>query len=154
MGLPYSVEAEQSVIGGILLDPSGYQRVRGSIVEPDFFRSDNRLIYQTIVELESEANPYDVVTVAERLERNGKLEQVGGLSYIAALAENTVSAVNITAYAEVVKKRSLLRQLSTICKATQETIKNPQGKSADEILSETQTALDELNQDLGSEYYN
>ena len=110
---PHSVEAEQSVLGGLLLDNTAWDRVADFMSESDLYRPDHQIIYQHITRLIGANNPADAITVAESLEGTKQLEQVGGLSYLGALAQNTPSAANIRRYAEIVRERSILRKLAS-----------------------------------------
>ena len=105
---PHSVEAEQGVIGGLMLDNSTWDLIADVLSADDFFRRDHRLIYQAIEQLASRSSPIDVVTVLESLEEP---DEVGGLSYLAELAKNTPSVANISTYAAIVRERSHLRRL-------------------------------------------
>ena len=107
---PHSVEAEQSVLGGLLLENTAWDRIADQITELDFYRHDHRLIYRHISRLIEQSRPADVVTVSESLEKANELNQVGGLAYLAALAQNTPSAANIRRYAEIVRERSIMRR--------------------------------------------
>ena len=108
---PHSVEAEQSVLGGLLLSAEGWDFVAEQVVANDFYRPGHRLIYRQIAKLAEAAEPVDVITVADSLEAADELEAAGGLPYLAELAQNTPSASNIQAYARVVHERAVLRQL-------------------------------------------
>lgn len=114
---PYNIEAEQSVLGGIMLDASGWDRIVDVVSEGDFYRTDHRLIFRALAMSIAEHKPVDVVTLSETLEHFGQDGETGGLSYLGMLANNTPSAANIKHYAEIVKERSMLRQL--IALATQ-----------------------------------
>ncbi len=111
---PHSVEAEQSVLGGLLLDNSAWDRVGGVLADRDFYRYEHRLIYAGIGALINAGKPADVITVAEQLQRKDKAEECGGLVYLNALAQSVPSASNIGAYARIVHERALLRALATI----------------------------------------
>jgi replicative DNA helicase len=108
---PHSIEAEQAVIGGLLLDASAWDNVADVVKQEDFYRPDHQLIFEAIGTLAANGKPCDVVTVSEQLERNAKLEEAGGLAYLGTVARDTPSAANVRAYAEIVRERSLLRQL-------------------------------------------
>ena len=108
---PHSIEAEQAVIGGLLLDNQAWDRIADRVTEADFYRHDHRLIFRAIADLAERHQPFDVVTLSERLEAEGKLQDAGGLSYLGTLAKDTPSAANITAYADIVREKSILRQL-------------------------------------------
>ncbi len=108
---PHSIEAEQSVLGGLMLDNEAWLQVVEHVTEDDFYRHDHQIIFRAIAELARENRPCDVVTLAEWLEQNELLSECGGLPYIATLADNTPTAANIGAYAEIVRERSILRSL-------------------------------------------
>src|SRR5581483_2295742 len=108
---PQSIDAEQSVLGGLLLDNQRWDSIADKIGIEDFYRREHRLIFKAISALAHENKPADVVTVSEWLEQSGELEPAGGLAYLGSLANNTPSAANIAAYAEIVRERSILRQL-------------------------------------------
>jgi len=109
---PHSLEAEQSVLGGLLLSAEGWDAVAEAVTEGDFYRPGHRLIFRQIRRLAEVPEPVDVITVADKLEARGELDAAGGLSYLAELAQNTPSASNIRAYAQVVRERSALRRLT------------------------------------------
>lgn len=108
---PHSLEAEQSVIGGLMLDNKAWERVGDKLVADDFYRRDHRLIFDAIGELAERNQPCDAVTVSEFLDRKGQIEEAGGLAYLGQLAMDTPSAANTVAYAEIVRERSMLREL-------------------------------------------
>jgi replicative DNA helicase len=108
---PQSLEAEQSVIGGLMLAPEALDRVGDFLTEDDFYRRDHRLIYRAIRELSERGRPFDAVTLGEWFDASGLTEQVGGMAYLAELASTTPSAANIQAYAEIVREKAVLRQL-------------------------------------------
>ncbi|MEJ2760609.1 MAG: replicative DNA helicase [Gammaproteobacteria bacterium] len=131
---PHSIEAEQAVLGGVFLDPETWMKVAERLRAEDFYRRDHQLIFNAIAALDTEGKPHDIVTVAEYLESHRQLDDVGGLAFLADLAENTPSASNITAYADIVRKRSILRQLIHATTEISETVFNPLGRNSDEIL--------------------
>ena len=108
---PHSIEAEQAVIGGLLLVPESWDRVADRIREEDFYRRDHRIIFRAISELSAKGMPCDAVTLGEWFESQSLTEQVGGLAYVIELANSTPSAANIVAYADIVREKSILRQL-------------------------------------------
>jgi len=110
---PHSVEAEQAVIGGLLLDNRAWENIADKLVDEDFYRFDHRLLFSAIRELESRNEPFDAVTLSQCLEKNDQLDQAGGLLYLGRLAKDTPSAANIVAYANIVREKSVLRQLIT-----------------------------------------
>jgi replicative DNA helicase len=108
---PHSVEAEQAVLGGLLLDSSAWDSVADVICEADFYRPDHKLIFEAVGAVAAQGRPCDVVTVSEQLTRSSKLDDAGGLAYLGTLARDTPTAANVRAYAGIVRERSLLRQL-------------------------------------------
>jgi len=140
----YSLESEQAVIGSIFLDANAWHKVSEKITADDFFEQRHQLIFKTVSDLVSDDQPYDIVTVAEHLEKRGELDRAGGMKYLASLIENTPSAHNVSAYTGIVKSRKKLRELSEACNATLELINNPQGKKADQILAEIKTTIDNI----------
>ena len=109
---PHSVEAEQAVLGGLLLDTAAWDQVGDSVRADDFYRPDHRLIFEAIAELVGAVQgPATWSPCREQLERNGKLQDAGGLAYLGTLARDTPTAANVRAYAQIVRERSLLRQL-------------------------------------------
>jgi len=108
---PHSLEAEQSVLGGLMLSKNAWDQVADKITAEDFYREDHRLIYHAISDLHDNSRPCDAVTVSEWFESHGKTDQVDGGSYISQLANNTPSAANVAAYADIVREKSILRSL-------------------------------------------
>ncbi len=143
---PHSVEAEQSVLGGLLLENHAWERVADLINEQDFYRADHRAIWRQIVRLIDENKPADVVTVAESLESHNQLDNVGGLAYLAALAQNTPSAANIRRYAEIVRERAVLRKLAEVGGEIADSAYNTGGRSAGQILDEAEAKVFEIKE--------
>lgn len=108
---PHSAEAEQAVLGGLMLDGSSWDRISGRVQEEDFYRPDHRLIFRAISSLADADSPCDVLTVSEWLEGRGEVEAAGGLAYLGELAEHTPSAANVAAYADIVRERALRREM-------------------------------------------
>src|SRR5690348_594861 len=108
---PHSVEAEQAVIGGLLLDTAAWDQVGDSVGADDFYRTDHKLIFGAISELVAESKPVDVVTVSEQLDRRGKLQDAGGLGFLSTLVRDTPTAANVRTYAQIVREKALLRSL-------------------------------------------
>ena len=138
---PHSIEAEQSVLGGLLLDNAAWDRIADFVSQEDFYRFDHRLIFQHIVKLINNSRPADVITVYEALSSSGKAEEVGGLSYLNALAQNTPSAANIRRYAEIVRDRGVLRKLITVADEISGDAFNPQGKEVKQMLDEAESKI-------------
>lgn len=138
---PHSIEAEQSVLGGLLLDNAGWDRIADFTHAEDFYRYDHRLIFQHLIKLINAARPADVITVFESLNSVGKAEEVGGLTYLNALAQNTPSAANIRRYAEIVRDRGILRKLITVSDEISSQAFSPQGKEVKEMLDEAESKI-------------
>ena len=127
---PHSREAEQAVIGGLLLDNGSWDKVVERIAEQDFYRKDHQLIFGAIVALVNEGQPFDVVTLSEWLASRNELGEAGGLAYLGDLAANTPSAANIAAYADIVRERSVLRDMIRTGTEIAGTAFNPEGRKA------------------------
>ncbi|HET6633272.1 MAG TPA: replicative DNA helicase [Rhodanobacteraceae bacterium] len=135
---PNSIEAEQAVLGGLMLAPEAWDKVADRIGEQDFYRRENRLIFRAIAELAQQGKPCDAVTLGEWFEANGLADEVGGAAALAALASSTPSAANIVAYADIVRDKAVLRQLID---AGTEIVGNgfrPEGRATQEILEDAE----------------
>ncbi|MET0282392.1 MAG: replicative DNA helicase [Steroidobacteraceae bacterium] len=132
---PHSVEAEQAVIGGLLLDTQAWDQVGDSITASDFYRPDHRMMFEAISDLVAESKPLDVITVSERLESRGKLADVGGLAYLSTLVRDTPTAANARAYAQIVREKALLRALISAGHAISSSVFNDEGMSARDLVS-------------------
>src|SRR5512139_3271457 len=146
---PHSVEAEQSVLGGLLLSNQAWDRIGDTLAEGDFYRADHRILWRTIVRLIEDNKPADVLTVAESLKLNGELDSVGGLAYLQNLSNATPSAANIRRYAEIVRERAIMRQLAEVGTAIAESAYTPQGKEAKQLLDEAETKILEIGESGG-----
>ncbi|MDA8362717.1 MAG: replicative DNA helicase [Gammaproteobacteria bacterium] len=131
---PQSLEAEQSVLGGLMLDNHRWEQIADRVASDDFYRKEHRLIFRAVATLCDASSPADVVTVSEWLEKNGELEAAGGLSYLGQLANNTPSAANIVAYADIVRERAILRSLIRAANTIGDSAFNPEGRNAAELL--------------------
>ncbi|HSX71327.1 replicative DNA helicase [Pseudomonas subflava] len=138
---PHSIEAEQAVLGGLMLDNNAWERVSDAVSDGDFYRHDHRLIFRAIFTLAERNSPFDVVTLSEQLDKEGHLSQVGGLGYLGELAKNTPSVANIKAYAQIIRERATLRQLIGISNDIADMAYAPQGKSAVEVLDEAERQI-------------
>ena len=138
---PHSIEAEQSLLGGLLIDNSALDQVGDTISSKDFYRQDHRLIFIHINDLINSSNPADVVTVAESLEKNSELASIGGISYLGSLAENMPSVANIRGYAKIIRDNSILRNLITVGSEIVEGAFLPKGKDAQQLLDEMEAKL-------------
>jgi replicative DNA helicase len=135
---PHSNEAEQSVLGGLLLDNLAWDRAADLLTEGDFYRHEHRLIFGAIAVLVASNKPADVITVHEQLQNHGKAEDAGGLAYLNALAQSVPSAANLRRYAEIVRERAILRKLISASDEIATQAFNPQGRSVPTILDEAE----------------
>lgn len=131
---PHSVEAEQSVLGGLMLDNRSWEKIADLLVKHDFYRHEHQLIFNAIADLLENSQPVDVITLAERLDKHNELDTAGELAYLGMLANNTPSAANIVAYASIVRERSVLRQLIAVATSISNVAFNPEGRSSEEML--------------------
>ena len=138
---PHSIEAESSVLGGLLLDNAAWDRVADLLTDADFYRYEHRLVFGAIGALVNATKPADVITVFEHLQSQGKAEEVGGLSYLNSLAQYVPSAGNIRRYAEIVRERSILRKLVSASDEIATNAFNPQGRPVAEIVDEAEQKI-------------
>lgn len=131
---PHSTEAEQSLLGGLMLDQRAWDQVADVISADDFYRHDHRLIFETIGTLAERDQPADAVTVSEQLEREGELAAAGGLDYLAQLVQETPSAANIRAYGQIVRQRAMLRDLIQIGGDIASSAHESEGRSVEELV--------------------
>jgi replicative DNA helicase len=141
---PYSIEAEQAVLGGLLIDNAAWDQVADRVVEEDFYRADHRLLFRAIHELTERRSPCDAVTLAEWLNSNHLLEDAGGIAYLGMLAKETPSAANITAYADIVRERSILRQLIRVGTEIAHSGYQPDGRESTELLDAAEQRVFEI----------
>jgi replicative DNA helicase len=135
---PHSIEGEQAVLGGLLLSPRAFDQVADVITESDFYREDHRLIYRAINELSNTGKPCDAVTVTAWFESRGAVDQVDGGTYISQLASNTPSAANVRAYAEIVREKSILRQLIDVGAEITSGAFSSDGRNSRDLLEEAE----------------
>jgi replicative DNA helicase len=135
---PHSIEGEQAVLGGLLLSASAWDQVADILTEADFYREDHRLVFRAINELNDVNKPSDAVTVTEWFESHGKADQVDGGAYVSQLAGSTPSAANIVAYAEIVREKSILRQLIDVGAAVTSSAFTSDGRESQELLEEAE----------------
>ena len=131
---PHSIEAEQAVLGGLMLAPESWDRIADRLTEGDFYRKDHRLIFRAIEDLSNKGMPYDAVTLGDWFQAQNLAELVGGASYVIELANSTPSAANITAYADIVREKSVLRQLIDAGTEITGDAFQPEGRSSQELL--------------------
>lgn len=141
---PHSVQAEQSVLGGLMLDNQTWDTVADRVSDKDFYRRDHRLIFQAIRILADRQEPFDVVTLSEILAKTNELNDAGGLAYLGLLAKETPSAANIAAYADIVRERSVLRQLIHVGTEISQSAFQPEGREVAELLDEAESRVFEI----------
>jgi replicative DNA helicase len=141
---PHSIEAEQAVLGGLMIDSAAWDQVADRVNADDFYRNDHRLIFSATAGLIERNQPCDAVTLSGILESQGLLDQVGGLSYLGTLARDTPTAANIKAYADIVRERSVLRQLISAGNAIVNNALEPEGRQAREIVDDAERAVFEI----------
>ncbi|MBT6037799.1 MAG: replicative DNA helicase, partial [Halieaceae bacterium] len=144
---PQSVEAERSVIGGLLISPEGWDAIAEIVVAEDFYRPEHRAIFRQIAKLVDLGQPVDVITVADRLLATGELDAAGGHTYLAELAETTPTAANIRAYATAVHERAVLRKLIGAAQDIASTGFHPEGRSAEELLDEAERRIMQISEE-------
>ncbi len=138
---PHSIEAESSVLGGLLLDNGAWDRMGDLLTESDFYRYEHRLIFGVAGALINASKPADVITVYEQLQSQGKADEIGGLGYLNSLAQYVPSASNIRRYAEIVRERSILRKLVSASDEIATNAFNPQGRPVDRILDDAEQKI-------------
>ena len=138
---PHSLEAEQSVLGGLLIDNAAWDKIIDILKESDIYREDHRLIFRHVGQLIAASKPADVITVFESLKSVNKADDIGGLEYLNALAQNVPSAANIRRYAELVRDRGILRKLIGVSEEISSAAFNTQGKPVSEILDEAEAKV-------------
>ena len=138
---PHSVEAEQSLLGALLIDNQAFDRVADLVAGEDFYRDDHRRIWRHVARLVEASRPADVVTVSESIEASEDKDKTGGASYLAALAQNTPSALNVRRYAELVRERAVQRRLAQVATEIAETALAPTGKDVGQLLDEAESKI-------------
>ena len=138
---PHSLEAEQSVLGGLLLDNETWDRVGERVVAQDFYSRSHRITFETIAALIELGNPVDLITLSEALENEQRLEDAGGFAYLAEMMKNTPSAANITAYADIVRERAVTREMISVANEIAEAGYDPQGRPSAELLDFAETKI-------------
>ena len=131
---PHSIEAEQSVLGGLMLDNERWDDVAERVVAEDFYTRPHRHIFTEMGRLQEGGSPIDLITLAESLERQGQLDSVGGFAYLAELSKNTPSAANISAYADIVRERAVVREMIAVANEIAEAGFDPQGRTSEDLL--------------------
>ena len=138
---PHSVEAEQSLLGALLIDNQAFDRVADLVSAEDFYRDDHRRIWRHISKLVEHSRPADVVTVAESIGASEDKDKTGGAAYLAALSQNTPSSLNVRRYAELVRERSVQRRLAQVATEIAESALAPTGKEVGQLLDEAESKI-------------
>jgi replicative DNA helicase len=138
---PHSIEAEQSIIGGVMLDNQAWDKIGAKLCEDDFYRTEHRILFRSISDLANKSLPFDVVTLLDTLKNNNVLDDAGGEAYIFELANNTPSVANISAYADIVREKSVQRQLISVAGEIADSAYNPDGRESSELLDYAETKV-------------
>jgi replicative DNA helicase len=131
---PHSIEAEQSVLGGLMLDAEAWDRVAEAVVAEDFYSRSHRMIFNAMQRLMERAQPIDLITVSEQLEIEDQLDDAGGFSYLGEIAKNTPSAGNILSYAQIVRERAVVRDMISVAHEIADAGYNPEGRNSSDLL--------------------
>ncbi len=141
---PHSIEAEQSVLGSMMIAPDSWDKVAEIVVESDFYNRSHRTIFGAIIKLLSNNQSVDTVTVKDTLAQSGKLDEAGGFSYLIELAKNTPSAANVSAYASVIRERAIVRELIGVAHDIADVGYNPEGRNSADILDFAESKVFEI----------
>ncbi|PCH62438.1 MAG: replicative DNA helicase, partial [SAR86 cluster bacterium] len=155
---PHSVDAEQAVLGGLMLDNTEWDNISDVLIDEDFYRGEHQLIYQAMFRQSEASRPIDVVTLVEALDNTNELEDAGGLDYLGELAGNARGTANIQAYADIIRERATLRRLITVANEISDDSFNTGGRSSAEILDTAEQKVfniaDERPKEAGPRYVN
>lgn len=141
---PQSVQAEQALLGGLMLDKSAWDRVADRVSDADFYRNDHRLIFGAIRALSERNQPCDAVTLSEYLEARGELVDAGGLGYLGSLVKDTPSAANVAEYATIIRDRGLLRALIQAGNEIAASAYQTEGRQISELVDEAERRVFEI----------
>ncbi len=145
---PHSIQGEQSVLGGLMLENSAWDQIADRVTDVDFYRREHKLIFRAIHELAEQSKPFDVITLSEELERVASLDDVGGLAYLGTLAKDTPSAANIRAYADIVREYSVMRQLIKVGTEIADSGFQPEGKDSAALLDVAEQKVFEISEQM------
>ncbi|MEQ3638257.1 MAG: replicative DNA helicase [Alteromonas sp.] len=141
---PHSIEAEQSVLGSMLIDPESWDKVAELVTETDFYNRSHQIIFKAITRLLNISNPIDLITVSEELEKHDELEDAGGFAYLGELAKNTPSSANVVSYAQIISERAITRELIGVAHEIAEVGYNPEGRDSADILDLAESRVFEI----------
>jgi len=147
---PHSLEAEQSVLGGLMLDNERWDNVAERVVAKDFFSRPHRMIFAEMQRLLEMGKPIDLITLSESMETQGELSQVGGFAYLAELSKNTPSAANISAYADIVRERAVVREMISVANEIADAGYDPQGRSSEDLLDLAESRVFQIAENRAS----
>lgn len=145
---PHSIDAEKSLLGGLMVDHDSWDNIPGLVSAQDFYRHEHQLIFKAIESLANEHKPFDAIVISEWLNTQGEDKHVGGLAYLARLAKETPSSSNVVAYAQVVREKSILRKLVAASNEINSSVFNPQGRDSKEILDQAEHLIFSIAQDM------
>ncbi|CDZ78791.1 Replicative DNA helicase [Legionella massiliensis] len=148
---PHSAEAEQSIIGGLMLDNQVWDKVSSKLCETDFYRTEHRILFRAITDLAKKDQPFDVVTLLDTLKSTNDLDDAGGETYLFELANNTPSVANVSAYADIVREKSVQRQLITVAGEIADSAYNPGGREVAELLDFAETKVFAIAEQTGGD---
>lgn len=148
---PHSVEAEQSIIGGLMLDNQVWDKISTKLCETDFYRIEHKLLFRAINVLAKKEQPFDVVTLLDALKSYDELDDAGGEAYLFELANNTPSVANISAYADIVREKSVQRQLIAVATEIADSAYNPVGREVPELLDLAETKVFAIGEQTGGD---
>ena len=138
---PHSTEAEQAVLGGLMLDNQVWDKISTRLCEEDFYRTEHRVLFRAILDLVRKEQPFDVITLLDTLKNFDELDEAGGETYLFELANNTPSVANVAAYAGIVREKSVQRQLIAVASEIADTAYNPVGRDLTELLDLAETRV-------------
>lgn len=148
---PHSVEAEQSIIGGLMLDNQVWDKISTKLCEADFYRTEHRILFRSISSLSKKDQPFDVVTLLDTLKSHNELDDAGGEAYLFELANNTPSVANVSAYADIVREKSVQRQLISVATEIADSAYNPGGREVPELLDMAETKVFAIGEQTGGD---
>lgn len=141
---PHSIEAEQSVLGSMLIDPDSWDKVAELVTDTDFYNRSHQIIFRAISRLLNASNPIDLITVSEELEKHDELDDAGGFAYLGELAKNTPSSANVVSYAQIISERAITRELIGVAHEIAEVGYNPEGRDSADILDLAESKVFEI----------
>lgn len=148
---PHSAEAEQSIIGGLMLDNQVWDKISSKLCDTDFYRTEHRILFRAVQELAKKEQPFDVVTLLDTLKSNNELDDAGGETYLFELANNTPSVANVNAYADIVREKSVQRQLIGVATEIADSAYNPVGRGVSELLDLAETKVFAIGEQTGGD---